>query len=630
MILVDTKQRPLFDVRRFLPQPYPVGSFYDVLERFGGLLIRASDFPASHQEQGGSDSYCPVLLSKLVLLQRHHSWSDRETVHRARCDMAVKAVLGLGLDQDGPSQSTLCRHRLKMQQRQLDQLYMERLLHLLRTLNLVKKDEAVAVDSMPLSGAGQVLDTYNLLGAGIRQALRTVGEYTGEGTAQVAQRLGMQLYLSRSIKGNAGLGIDWESEAGRRALLDKLVQDALRLQQEIAHTAPGSAKPEPATDSCAPQHAPEPPEDGGAAAASVCNSDSPSAAQAAPPAVQQAAAQLEQILLHDVEFSADGKVLGIRQQAAGDRLISVTDPDMRHGRKSASVLIAGYKVQVVASVLFGFILLTRVMRANRPDGQALPGMLDALRARGFLPKGVLGDHAYGTLANHHDIQRRRQKGQDIELYARMPRPENGGRLTKDQFEVDFEKRRLRCPAGQLQPLSRYARREGRTGWLFEFPAATCGTCPLQKQCVSPKSQDGARSVFVLPEDERLIRAHLVRRRELDFVAVLAERPVVERVQAGLVQCGGKTVHRVGLPQVDFDVALSALTHNLRRLGSLLKQQPELEVQLQQEADRHKAAQRLLFMCWLLAALWLRRCHRMGAAPAVRVGGCARAILLLAG
>ena len=88
---------------------------------------------------------------------------------------------------------------------------------------------------------------------------------------------------------------------------------------------------------------------------------------------------------------------------------------------------------MVASLLFGFILLVRVMRANRPDGKELPQMLDALRARGFLPKAVLGDHAYGTLANHHDIQRRVQQGQHIELYARMPRPENGGRLTKDPF-----------------------------------------------------------------------------------------------------------------------------------------------------------------------------------------------------
>lgn len=39
VILVDTKQRPFFDVRRFLPQPYPVGSFYDLLERFGCIFI---------------------------------------------------------------------------------------------------------------------------------------------------------------------------------------------------------------------------------------------------------------------------------------------------------------------------------------------------------------------------------------------------------------------------------------------------------------------------------------------------------------------------------------------------------------------------------------------------------------
>lgn len=43
----------------------------------------------------------------------------------------------------------------------------------------------------------------------------------------------------------------------------------------------------------------------------------------------------------------------------GDHLICVTDQDMRHGRKSASILTSDYKVQVLASVLFGFILLTR-------------------------------------------------------------------------------------------------------------------------------------------------------------------------------------------------------------------------------------------------------------------------------
>lgn len=119
-------------------------------------------------------------------------------------------------------------------------------------------------------------------------------------------------------------------------------------------------------------------------------------------------------------MSADGKVQRIRSIPAGDRLISITDPDMRHGRKSKSVIVAGYKVSVMASLLFGFILLTRVMRANQADGQELPALLDRLRALGLFPKKVLGDHAYGPLANYHDFQQRRQRGDDVELIARMP------------------------------------------------------------------------------------------------------------------------------------------------------------------------------------------------------------------
>ena len=60
----------------------------------------------------------------------------------------------------------------------------------------------------------------------------------------------------------------------------------------------------------------------------------------------------------------------------------MTDPDMRHGRKSASVLIAGYKAQVVASLLWGFILLTKVFRANQHDGENLPQLLAGSGAAG--------------------------------------------------------------------------------------------------------------------------------------------------------------------------------------------------------------------------------------------------------
>lgn len=371
MAPTDTRQRPFFDVRRFLPQPYPTGSFYEVLEQLGRIVVRASDFPDTDPRHGGADSYCPVLLSKLVLLQRHHQWTDRETVHPARCDMAVKAgqgLSGVGIGASRPSQSTLCRHRSKMQLRQLDQLYMERMVKRLKTLDLVQTDEAVAVDSMPIEGAGQVLDTYNLLAAGIRQALRRLAQRTAESTQAVAKRLGLLVYLERSIKGQAGVTVQWESEAGRKVLLEKLVQDALRVQQEIPQVL-GTAPPK----TCQPEPTEPDPElsPSGASGAAPPQLETPPMRPATPETtpLHQAAVQLSQILAHDVEMSADGKVKGNRQVPAGDRLISITDPDMRHGRKSKSVIIAGYKVSVMASLLFGFILLTRVMRANLPDGQ---------------------------------------------------------------------------------------------------------------------------------------------------------------------------------------------------------------------------------------------------------------------
>lgn len=104
----------------------------------------------------------------------------------------------------------------------------------------------------------------------------------------------------------------------------------------------------------------------------------------------------------------------------------------------------------------------------------------------------------------------------MELIARMPRTDNGGRLTTDPFEGEWERKQLRCPAGQLQPMSRIKTQLGRPGLLFEFPAASCQVCPMQKQCASPNNKSGAHSLFVIKEDEQLIRAHLVRRAEPDF------------------------------------------------------------------------------------------------------------------
>lgn len=611
----DSRQSPLFDVRRFIPEPYPPGSFYDVLERYGELIIRRQDFPPADPSQGGSDPWCPVAKSKLVLIQRYNGWKDRETVQRATTDMQVKACLGLGVDQHGPSQPTLVRHRQAMEEQNLHEVYMQRFTALVQMLELLETEEPVALDTVPIDGAGQVLDTFNLLAACIRKGLLRLARIRKQPAKSVASELDLSAYLSRSIKGSAN--IDWSRKEERLKFLQRLVDDACRLQavmatptepevpnkseaEESADSTPDDDEPgcdddEPGCGSVAPM--PTPP---------VAPADSQGLTDEEPEApstdvdetLQGISERLEKIIKHDVEVGPNGEVQGIRQVAAADRIISATDPQMRHGRKSASVLIAGFKAQIVASVTFGWILLVKLIAANRHDGRDFPELLERIEALGLRPRAAIGDHAYGLLDNHRYVLHRNSQGNllPIELIARNARPSNGGRFTKDEFDIDFETRTLTCPSGQ-RCTGRWATPHGEKGWMFEFEADVCGSCSRKASCVQPKAR-GGRTVFMVPDTERLIRAHLERRQEPGFLDLLAKRQVVERANAGFAQCGGKVAHRFGNKHVEFDATLSALAHNMRTLGSLLVRRPQLRRKLdqcQEEADQRLAAL-LLFFC----------------------------------
>lgn len=572
----------------FVPRPYEKGSLYDMLARFGEVLFRRADFPEADASLGGTPGWCPILLTKLVMLQAAHGWTDREAVRRASLDLQVKACLGLGIEQTGPSQPTLCRHRQQMQALGLDVKYQQRLHGLLRVLELVREDEPVLVDSVPIDGAGQQLDTYNLLAGAVRNGLRELASRKGCTLAELAAELRLEVYVGRSVKGR--FEVDWSDDASRTALLSRLVEDALRVRELLAATSESAVRSD--DDDASP-----PPSDSvsGAGASTHGSGNEP---ESAPDDGAKAAIEtIDDIIEHDVERDPNGAVKGVRQQAAGDRRISITDPDMRHGRKSASQLIAGFKAQIVGTLLHGFILMTHVFKANEHDGDALPWMVTELRQRGFSPSWWGGDHAYGTLANHRFFAR----GDRGELVARMARPANGGRFTKDEFGYDFANKTLTCPQGHSIPQTRWDSRDGRKGRLFVFQAETCAGCPRRAQCIAPTAgADRGRSVFIIDEDERLIRAHLDRRTEAQFRGRLAHRPAIERIIAGFAQCGGKRAHRFGAANTAFDANLSALAYNLRRLGSLCANNAELAARATEAAAR--AAARFVRLAARLLAL----------------------------
>ncbi len=74
---------------------------------------------------------------------------------------------------------------------------------------------------------------------------------------------------------------------------------------------------------------------------------------------------LAQIIEQDLETDEEGR-LAVARKVAKDRIVSLTDPCARHGRKSKT--FTGFKVHVLGDVVSGLITAVSVTKGNRRDG----------------------------------------------------------------------------------------------------------------------------------------------------------------------------------------------------------------------------------------------------------------------
>ena len=92
----------------------------------------------------------------------------------------------------------------------------------------------------------------------------------------------------------------------------------------------------------------------------------------------------------------------IRQGVAKDRQISITDPEMRHGRKSSATPVDGYKRHIAHDLDEQVILAAEVLPANTPDTAGLEPLLIAVELQHrqvtslHIDRGDLGDDLIPT------------------------------------------------------------------------------------------------------------------------------------------------------------------------------------------------------------------------------------------
>src|SRR3989304_7457527 len=295
-------------------------------------LFRAEDHDGLNKNsETGRNNIAPEKKSCILLLQYLTQCSDKEAIRRMKFDIRWKNVLGLKIDENALcDRSLIVKYRTQLIVEQKTEIIFKRAIELCLKYGMISEVEAkkLRVDSTAIYGKGAVKDTYNLIFDGLKNVIRTyqLVNFCDEEAAR--QELNIPYDFDKSIK--AQLDIDWnDAQAGREALTE-LVEVVLKAYE--------TGKEDTLID--------------------------------------DSFDFIGKILGQDVECADENGEFSLKDGVEPDRIISFTDQEQRHGRKSASKRFNGYKAQVATSGDHGIVTAIDVVPGNEHDSKALLSVVE--------------------------------------------------------------------------------------------------------------------------------------------------------------------------------------------------------------------------------------------------------------
>ena len=476
------------------------------------------------QTGAGKPPVAPAQMAMATLLQAYTGVGDQEAVELTVDSKRWQLVLGcLGSEEAAFAQSTLYDFRMRLLSSGLYVRLLERTVELARERGgFNARSLRAALDSSPLWGHGRVEDTVNLLGHAGRQVLSCVAQLSQQTVAEVIAAMGLRLFEAPSLK--AALDVNWDDAAQKHQALQRLCEELDALQDWLQ------------------THLPE--------------------ARQQPP-LSAALATLQRLLEQDLEPDPSGG-RRLKEGVAPARQISITDPEMRHGRKSAKQRIDGYKRHILRDLDEQLILAADVRPANEPEHHALEPVLIASELQGrelselHIDRGYLGSEWIAWL-----------DARETTLVCK-PWPAHAvqGHFSKRDFQLDLVQWQATCPAGVSVPI--------RPGTVAHFPAERCRTCRLRAHCTDAAN---GRSLSIHSQEDLLQRlARLPTSAE--GRARLRERVGVEHSLAHVAQRQGHQARYDGVAKNRLHLHLVCAIQNLERAQAFTAQK---------QADLPKAA-----------------------------------------
>lgn len=468
MPMPATAQTSFYDPEFLYPECVEPGTVPWLFARHAALLVplwlvRQWDRPGCRGRPAWRSS---VLLALLVLRFRGEGMSRRAAVKRGRTDAEWRAAMRLSWQDRTPGKRVLGRFErfLAGRDSETGQCRYFRLFadigRVCIDAGVLGEDPVWGTDSTPMLCYGAVLDSVRQLGDGARALATEWSRVTGRPLRALAADWGHPLLVAKSTKGH--FRIDWSDAAARADVVESLVRTALDLVDRVR----------------------------GAVESVRANKRK---------GLLRRCRNLARVVAEDIACGPDGRLKVIHRETAS-RLISVTEPQAQHGRKSRKRKFNGFKLHILGDVVSGFIAALCVTPGATHDGG--PGYRLITRAKGLVGaiEQVLGDTAYGAARLRYLV--RGVTG--VEVLAPPPSMSRAKSVTsKQQFSVDFDAQTMTCPSGEEVPRRRWSwsHPHGVQVPVFTWTASTCADCPLRPGCCGKRK--GGKVLMLHPYEKQM-------------------------------------------------------------------------------------------------------------------------------
>ena len=392
---------------------------------------------------------------------------------------------------------------------------------------VVGKQAVWAMDSTPMWCYGAVLDTIRLLGEGTRMLAQRWAKATGASIEEIASQWDVPYVLAKSIKGH--FRIDWRNAEERADVVEVVAGGALRAVEQVRwHIS--------------------------------------QARRNRRKRLQRRARALVRIVEQDLETDNNGQLV-VAQKVAKDRMVSLTDPCARHGRKSRSKTFNGFKLHLLGDIVSGVIGSVAVTAGNRHDGSVAHRLIRRAKQLHTSLDVVLGDTAYGGASLRHRVH------SDLGVTLVAPPPPNNtkgrkGGLRREDFDIDFEANTVTCPGGVNadERLWVWSKEHHCHTTALRWSEQACNSCRLQNQCCGERTS--GRYLRLHPHEQTLRQAR-EDWQEPEVREKYRRRSECERLVRQMSRHGARRARSWGLGKAQLQAHLIAMRCNLQLLAQAL-------------------------------------------------------------